>query len=134
MDARKLILTNGFTLRELLRLKTQYLSKKRIVYGREQKVTEDESFELFILLIADLISSGFFWMYVLLVFAITYTYLKDGVADGAAMLFICFFPVCCKFFVCSRAWGVDIILTIKLSLLRLRMRRYKIKPPQIVGG
>ncbi|MTD28937.1 hypothetical protein [Erwinia sorbitola] len=132
MDARRLILTNGFTQRELLRLKTQYLSKKRIVYGRIQKVTEDESFDKFILLIAEICSRGFFGLCGISVVITILTYLEEGFFGGAVMFVICFIPVFYNFFNCARAAGLNVTIAIKLSTLRLRMRWYKISPPQIV--
>ncbi|MTD28935.1 hypothetical protein [Erwinia sorbitola] len=132
MDARKLILTNSFTLRELLRLKTQYLSKKRIVYGRIQKVTEDESFDKFILLIADLSSSGYFIFNFTLCFITVGTFFTDDEKAGLLMLSICLFYGFVAFIYRVKVSRLSFVIVIKLALLRLRMRWYKISPPQIM--
>ncbi|MFG1175420.1 hypothetical protein AAFN90_17860 [Erwiniaceae bacterium CAU 1747] len=132
MDARKLILTNGFTLRELFRLKTQYLSKKRIVYGREQKVTEDESFEFFILLIADLISSGIFIFYGIFFFMFFGHILDKGFDGGWIITFSFAGLVWYGLLKRKKQSGLNVLTILKMIFLRLRMRWYSISPPQVM--
>lgn len=132
MDARKLILTNGFTLKELLKMKTEYLSKKRIVYGREQKVTEDESFEQFVLLIADLSSSGYLTFNLVLFTMTLGTFLMDDIKAGVLMLSICLFLFFAAIFYRVTVAKLGAVIVIKLAFLRIRMWRYKMIPPHIV--
>lgn len=54
MEVNKLILKNGFTYQELLKLKNQYRDKKNEVYGKGVKTTDDESLTNYILLVAEL--------------------------------------------------------------------------------
>ncbi|MTD28936.1 hypothetical protein [Erwinia sorbitola] len=132
MDARKLILTNGFTLRELLRLKTQYLSKKRIVYGRIQKVTEDESFDRFILLTSDLSSGAFFLVHGVVFFMFFGHFFDEGFNGGWILFFFFLGFILYDLFSRAKSTNLSILIIIKLMMLRLRMRWYKISPPQIM--
>lgn len=54
MKVNRLILNNGFTYQDLLKLKNQYRDKKDETYGKGVKATDHESLKNYILLVAEL--------------------------------------------------------------------------------
>ncbi|WP_261161808.1 hypothetical protein [Serratia fonticola] len=54
MKINELILKNGFTYQELLKLKNQYRDKKNETYGKGVKTTDDELLKNYILLVSEL--------------------------------------------------------------------------------
>jgi len=130
MDIRKLILTNGFTIKELLKIKTCYLSKKRIVCRYDEKIQEGRSFDRFILLVAELCRSGFFWIYLSLMILTPFAFFLVSIEAGCLMLVVWLLPILNDFFLRSWVAEFNIKTIVKLSILRMRMRWYKIKPPE----
>lgn len=130
MNARKLILNNCFSYRELLRMKNAYVKAIHEVYGKGVKVSSDETFEKYILVIADSVSSTVFTFITLGVVNTGILIYIHGLTRGPLSMFI-ISMITLSFIVIrnSRVKKVRIKTAIKLIKLRLKMFIFMITPP-----
>ncbi|MDX6042436.1 hypothetical protein [Scandinavium lactucae] len=122
MKAKELILTNCFSHRELLEMKNSYVQAIREVYGRGAIVAVDETFENYILVIADAVSSAFFlvtFMGLINVSAMLYIH---GLTKGTfAMFVISMFIIIGVVIRNSIVKKIKMATTLKLIKLRVKM-------------
>jgi hypothetical protein len=130
MKAKELILTSCFSYRELLEMKNSYVQAIREVYGRGAIVAVDETFENYILVIADAVSSAFFlvtFMGLINVSAMLYIH---GLTKGTfAMFVISMFIIIGVVIRNSIVKKIKMATTLKLIKLRAKMFFYMITPP-----
>ncbi|MFP2468015.1 hypothetical protein ACLEUK_07800 [Pseudescherichia vulneris] len=130
MKAKELILTSCFSYRELLEMKNSYVQAIREVYGRGAIVAVDETFENYILVIADAVSSAFFlvtFMGLINVSAMLYIH---GLTKGTfAMFVISMFIIIGVVIRNSIVKKIKMATTLKLISLRAKMFFYMITPP-----
>ncbi|MCS2160618.1 hypothetical protein MUU47_05675 [Scandinavium sp. H11S7] len=130
MKARELILTNCFSYRELLEMKNSYVKAIREVYGRGAIVSVDETFENYILVIADAVSSAFFlvtFMGLINVSAMLYVH---GLTKGTFAMFVISLLIIIGVVIRnSVVKKIIMATTLKLIKLRLKMFVYMITPP-----
>lgn len=132
MKINKLILKNGFTYQELLKLKKQYKNKKDETYGKGVKVTDDESLKKYILLIAELCGGN-----ILLVFPVFFVmmlgayFYNDGAKEVLVYLILFILFVSFYAFKSSRGINLNFLLTAKLVKLRFLMFFYRVSPPKV---
>ncbi|MFP2237481.1 hypothetical protein ACLEX4_02900 [Pseudescherichia vulneris] len=130
MKAKELILTSCFSYRELLEMKNSYVQAIREVYGRGAIVAVDETFENYILVIADAVSSAFFlvtFMGLINVSAMLYIH---GLTKGTfAMFVISMFIITGVVIRNSIVKKIKMATTLKLIKLRAKMFFYMITPP-----
>ncbi|MFP2419965.1 hypothetical protein ACLEXA_00165 [Pseudescherichia vulneris] len=122
MKAKELILTSCFSYRELLEMKNSYVQAIREVYGRGAIVAVDETFENYILVIADAVSSAFFlvtFMGLINVSAMLYIH---GLTKGTfAMFVISMFIIIGVVIRNSIVKKIKMATTLKLISLRAKM-------------
>lgn len=132
MEVNKLILKNGFTYQELLKLKNQYRDKKNEVYGKGVKTTEDESLKYYILLIAELCGGDMIFLSPFFIVMMLGAYFYGNGEKEALFYFVSFIIfICFYIWVNSRIMKLSILLTTKLVRLRLLMFLYRILPPKV---
>lgn len=130
MDTRKLMLTNCFSYKELLTIKNLYVRTVLEVYGQGGKVANNETFENYILVLADTVSSTVFIL-IMLGGGNTGTLIYlHGLTRGPFVMFI----ISMVLMVCvvirnGKVKKVKIKITIKLIKLRLRMFIFRISLP-----
>lgn len=130
MNARKLILTNCFSYKELLVMKSSYAKFVREVYGKGGKVASDETFENYILVIADKVSSTFFTFTILGIINTGILIYIHGLTRGPfAMFIISMIIILCVVIRNSRTEKLKLKTTIKLLKLRLKMFVFMITYP-----
>lgn len=132
MKAKKLILKNGFTYQELLKLKNQYKSKKDEVYGKGVKATDDESLKNHILLVAELCGGNMIFLSSIFFVMIFGAYFFRNDVKQALFylaLFILFISFC--IWNNSRGMKLSFLLTAKLVRLRFLMFLYRVSPPKV---
>lgn len=132
MEVNKLILKNGFTYQELLKLKNQYRDKKNEVYGKGVKTTDDESLTNYILLIAELCGeSMLFFTPVFFVMMFGSYFFIDDVKQALFYLVLFVVFVFLYTWINSRGMKLSFLLTTKMVRLRLLMLVYRVSPPKI---
>lgn len=132
MEVNKLILKNGFTYQELLKLKNQYRDKKNEVYGKGVKTTDDESLTNYILLIAELCGeSMIFFTPVFFVMMFGSYFFIDDVKQALFYLVLFVVFVFLYTWINSRGMKLSFLLTTKMVRLRLLMFVYRVSPPKI---
>lgn len=132
MKIKRLILKNGFTYQDLLRLKNQYRDKKNETYGKGMKTTEDESLKNYILLVAELCGGNILFLSPVLVVMMFGAYLfNDDVKQ--ALFYLISFIVFISFYIWinSRGMKLSFLLTAKMVKLRLFMLLYRVSPPKV---
>lgn len=130
MDARKLILSNCFTYCELLKMKSSYAKAVREVYGKGGKAASDETFENYILVLADILSNSFFSVVIIGIVSTGIMMYVHGLTRGPlAMLIICMIAIVFVIFKNSRDGEVNLVTTLKLLNLRFKMFIFWISPP-----
>ncbi len=132
MKINELILKNGFTYQELLKLKNQYRDKKDEIYGKGVKTTDDESLKNHILLVAELcggnmmfLSSVFFMM------MFGAYFFSDDIKQAIFYLVMLIIFVLIYIWINSRGMKLSLFLTAKLVRLRFRMFLYRVLPPKV---
>ena len=131
MKINRLILKNGFTYLELLKLKNQYRDKKNETYDKGVKTTDDESLKYYILLIADICGGNMISVspvFIVMMFG-AYFY-GDGTTEVTVYLMLFILFILCYIWNRSRGIKLSFILTTKLVWLRLRMYLYRVSPPK----
>jgi hypothetical protein len=130
MNARKLILTSCFSYRDLLEIKRSYAKTVREVYGREGKVSSDETFENYIFVLADIVSSTVFIFSILGILNTGILIYLHGLTRGPFVMFIISIGfVACVVMRNGRASKLQIKTTIKLINLRLKIFIFKLTLP-----
>lgn len=130
MKARKLILNNCFSYRELLKMKNGYVRSIHEVYGKGVKTASDETFENYILVIADSVSSTIFTFIIIGIISTGTLIYTHGLTRGPlAMLIISIIIISCIVTRNSRVKKMRIKTAIKLIQLRLKMFVFMINPP-----
>ncbi|MBP1037189.1 hypothetical protein J8631_16625 [Serratia fonticola] len=132
MKINELILKNGFTYQELLKLKNQYRDKKNETYGKGVKTTDDESLKNYILLVAELCGGNMIFLSsVFLVMMFGAYFFSDDVKQ--ALVYLILFMLFVSFYIWSNSRGIKLsfLLTAKLVKLRFFMFLYRVSPPKI---
>lgn len=130
MKARELILTSCFSYRELLEMKNSYVKAIGEVYGRGATVAVDETFENYILVIADAVSSAFFLVTFMGLINVSAMLYMHGLTKGTlAMFVISIFIMIGVVIRNSIVKKIIIATTLKLITLRLKMFVYMISLP-----
>ena len=130
MKAKELILTSCFSYRELLEMKNSYVQAIREVYGRGAIVAADETFENYILVIADAVSSAFFLVTFMGLINVSAMLYLHGLTKGTfAMFVISMFIIIGVVIRNSIVKKIILATTLKLITLRLKMFVYMITPP-----
>jgi hypothetical protein len=130
MKARELILTSCFSYRELLAMKNSYVKAMREVYGRGAIVAADETFENYILVIADAVSSAFFLVTFMGLINVSAMLYLHGLTKGTfAMFVISLFIITGVAIRNSIVKKIILATTLKLITLRLKMFVYMITSP-----
>ncbi len=130
MKARKLILNNCFSYRELLRMKNAYVKAIHEVYGKGVKVASDETFENYILVIADSVSNAFFVVTIIGFINVGSMLYLHGLTRGPfAMFIISMIIIMWVVIRNSRVKKIKMLTTLKLLKLRLKMFIFMITPP-----
>ncbi|MFP9228742.1 hypothetical protein [Pectobacterium cacticida] len=122
MDKRALILKSGLTVRELLRLKNNYVNTKNKVYSKETKIKDIEPFSDYILFVSCLSWRGMLIPFLLpLCFAI-YDYYEYRIMMNSIKFFILIYGVMllCVFKSKEDYFKVKMITIAKLMYLRIR--------------
>lgn len=132
MEINKLILKNGFTYKDLLKLKKQYKDRKDKTYGKGIKTTEDESLKNYILVIADLCGGNIILVFpVFFVMIFSAYFYNDGAKEILVYLILFILFVSFYIFKSSRAINLSFVLTAKLVRLRFLMFLYRVSPPKV---
>lgn len=121
MDKRTLILKSGLTVRELLRLKNNYVDTKNKVYSKEIKIKDIEPFSDYILFVSRLSWRGMLIPFLLpLCFAI-YDYYEYRIIINSIKFFILIYGVMllCVFKSKGDYFKVKMITIAKLMYLRI---------------
>lgn len=130
MNARKLMLTSCFSYRDLLEIKRSYAKAVREVYGREGRVSSDETFESYIFFLADIVSGTVFIFSALGVLNTGVIIYLHGLTRGPFVMFIISIAfVTCVVVRNARASKLQIKTTVKLIKLRLRIFVLKLTLP-----
>ncbi|WP_141132717.1 hypothetical protein ACQ86O_23000 [Serratia sp. L9] len=132
MKIKRLILKNGFTYRELLKLKNQYRDRKNDTYGKGVKVTDDESLKYYILVVAELCGGNMIFLSpVFFVMMFGSYFFSENVNQAVFYLisFILFISI--YIWINSRGMKLGLLLTAKLVRLRLLMFLYRVSPPKV---
>ncbi|MEB7885023.1 hypothetical protein [Serratia fonticola] len=132
MKINELILKNGFTYQELLKLKNQYRDKKNETYGEGVKTTDDELLKNFILLVAELCGGNMIFLSSVFLVMIYGAYFFSDDVKQAIFYFVLFiiFVLFCTW-INSRGMKLSLLLTAKLVRLRFRMFLYRVSPPKV---
>lgn len=111
-------------------MKGLYVKAVRDTYGKSGKPARNESFENYILVIADLVSGVLFTLSILCIISTGILIYLHGLTRGPLAMFIIyviiFFSVAIK---SSRVSKIKLTTTIKLIKLRLKMSVFMISPP-----
>lgn len=132
MKINELILKNGFTYQELLKLKNQYRDKKNETYGKGVKATDDESLKNYILLVAELCGGNMIFLSsVFFVMMFGAYFFSDDVKQAIFYFVLLIFFVLFYIWINSRGMKLSLLLTAKLVRLRFRMFLYRVSPPKV---
>ncbi|CAI1679053.1 Uncharacterised protein [Serratia fonticola] len=132
MKINELILKNGFTYQELLKLKNQYRDKKNETYGKGVKTTDDESLKNYILLVSELCGGNMIFLSsVFFVMMFGAYFFSDDI--NQAIFYLVLFVIFIFFYIWinSRGMKLSLLLTAKLIRLRFRMFLYRVSPPKV---
>ncbi len=130
MKARELILKNCFSYQELLIMKNEYVKAIHNVYGKGVKVASDETFENYILVIADVVSTAFFAVTIIGFINVSIMLYLHGLTRGPFAMFIISMVVIMGVAILnSRARKIRIKTTLKLIKMRFKMFIFMITPP-----
>lgn len=130
MNPRKLILTNCFSYRELLEMKRSYAKSVLEVYGKERKVSSEETFENYLFVLADIVSSTVFIFSALGILNTVILIYIHGLTRGPLVMFIIGLVfVACVVIRNGRASNLRMKTTIKLINLRLRIFIFRLTLP-----
>lgn len=130
MKARKLILNSCFSYRDLLRMKSAYVKDIHEVYGKGGKVTSEETFENYILVVADVVSSTVFAFIFVGAFNTGMLIYMHGLTRGPlAMFIISMIGILCVVIRNSRVRKIRLRMAVKLIMLRMAMFVFRITPP-----
>ncbi|WP_199063361.1 hypothetical protein [Serratia sp. ASV30] len=132
MKINELILKNGFTYQELLKLKNQYRDKKNETYGKGVKTTDDESLKSYILLVSELCGGNMIFLSsVFFVMMFGAYFFSDDIKQ--AIFYLVLFVIFILFYIWinSRGMKLSLLLTAKLIRLRFRMFLYRVSPPKV---
>ncbi|CAI1137909.1 hypothetical protein [Serratia fonticola] len=132
MKINELILKNGFTYQELLKLKNQYRDKKNETYGKGVKATDDESLKNYILLVAELCGGNMIFLSsVFFVMMFGAYFFSDDVKQAIFYFVLLIIFVLFYIWINSRGMKLSLLLTAKLVRLRFRMFLYRVSPPKV---
>ncbi|UAN50064.1 hypothetical protein KGP26_20260 [Serratia sp. JSRIV002] len=132
MKINELILKNGFTYQELLKLKNQYRDKKNETYGKGVKATDDESLKNYILLVAELCGGNMIFLSsVFFVMMFGACFFSDDVKQAIFYFVLLIIFVLFYIWINSRGMKLSLLLTAKLVRLRFRMFLYRVSPPKV---
>jgi len=130
MKARELILTSCFSYRELLEMKNSYVKAIRELYGRGAIAAVNETFENYILVIADAVSSAFFLVTFMGLINVSAMLYMHGLTKGTfAMFVISMFIIMGVVIRNSIVKKIKMATTLKLIKLRVKIFFYMITPP-----
>jgi len=130
MKARELILTSCFSYRELLEMKNSYVKAIRELYGRGAIVAVNETFENYILVIADAVSSAFFLVTFMGLINVSAMLYMHGLTKGTfAMFVISMFIIMGVVIRNSIVKKIKMATTLKLIKLRVKIFFHMITPP-----
>ncbi|MCS2158823.1 hypothetical protein MUU48_18210 [Scandinavium sp. H11S7] len=122
MKARELILTSCFSYRELLEMKNSYVKAIRELYGRGAIVAVNETFENYILVIADAVSSAFFLVTFMGLINVSAMLYMHGLTKGTfAMFVISMFIIMGVVIRNSIVKKIKMATTLKLIKLRVKI-------------
>ncbi|MEQ9846874.1 hypothetical protein [Pectobacterium brasiliense] len=122
MNKRALILKSGLSVRELLRLKNNYVDTKSKVYSKETKIKDIEPFSDYILFVSRLSWRGMLIPFLLpLCFAI-YDYYEYRIIINSIKFFMLIYGIMllCVFKSKGDYFKVKMITIVKLMYLRVR--------------
>lgn len=132
MKINKLILKNGFTYQELLKLKKQYKNKKDETYGKGVKATDDESLKYYILLVAELCGGNIIFLSpVFFVMMFGSYFFSDNINQAIFYLVSFILFISLYIWINSRGMKFGFLLTAKLVRLRFLMFLYRVSPPKV---
>ncbi|ALX96211.1 hypothetical protein AV650_22935 [Serratia fonticola] len=130
MNARKLILRSCFSYRDLLEIKRSYAKTVREVYGGEGRISSEETFENYIFVLADIVSSTVFIFSALGILNTGILICLHGLTRGPFVMFIISIAfVACVVIRNGKASKLQIKATIKLINLRLRVFIFRLSLP-----
>lgn len=132
MKINELILKNGFTYQELLKLKSQYRDKKNEIYGKGVKTTDDESLKNYILLVAELCGGNMIFLSsIFFVMMFGAYFFSDDVKQAIFYLVLLVLFILFDIWIDSKGMKLSFPLTAKLVRLRFLMFLYRVSPPKV---
>ncbi|WP_323639222.1 hypothetical protein [Pectobacterium polonicum] len=121
MNKRALILKSGLSVRELLRLKNNYVDTKNRAYGENIKIKDIESFSDYIYFIAYLCWNEMLMLFLMSLGFAIYGYYEHGVAINSIKIFLLIYGIAFISFMKAKSENYKITMIMMIKLIPLRL-------------
>ncbi|GKW23222.1 hypothetical protein R0L47_01070 [Pectobacterium polonicum] len=121
MNKRALILKSGLSVRELLRLKNNYVDTKNRAYGKNIKIKDIESFSDYIYFIAYLCWNEMLMLFLMSLGFAIYGYYEHGVAINSIKIFLLIYGIAFVSFMKAKSENYKITMIMMIKLIPLRV-------------
>lgn len=120
MDKRTLILNSGLSIRELLRLKNNYVDTKNRAYGKEIKIKDIESFSDYVYFIAYLCWNEMLMFFLMSLGFAIYDYYEYRVALNSIKVFLLIYGIVLVGFMKAKSENYKVTMIMMVKLIPLR--------------
>ncbi|KHT16308.1 hypothetical protein [Pectobacterium carotovorum] len=121
MNKRVLILKSGLSVRELIRLKNNYVDTKNRAYGKNIKIKDIESFSDYIYFIAYLCWNQMLMLFLMSVGFAIYGYHEYGVVINSIKIFLLIYGIAVISFMKAKSENYKITMIMMIKLIPLRV-------------
>ena len=121
MNKRVLILKSGLSVRELLRLKNNYVDTKNRAYGKNIKIKDIESFSDYIYFIAYLCWNQMLIFFLMSLGFAIYGYYEYGVVINSIKIFLLIYGIAFISFMKAKSENYKITMIMMIKLIPLRV-------------
>lgn len=121
MNKRLLILKSGLSVRELLRLKNNYVDTKNRAYGKNIKIKDIESFSDYIYFIAYLCWNQMLMFFLMSLGFAIYGYYEHGIVINSIKIFLLIYGIAFISFMKAKSENYKITMIMMIKLIPLRV-------------